>query len=166
MIFWIEAHPGLAAWVQAVFSVIAILAAIGIAVWQRRADRQARILADAENDRRIRSIAAIGAVIALQTIRDTADVAKEMPLPLYREGAVARLQEGIRFFTQVNLTRLTLDEAHFVARVMTACTSSIGILLANVAGDDQMTRLHVSAGLADIRAGVGDIQDVFPDVVQ
>ncbi len=30
-LFWIEHHPGLATWVQAVFSVLAIFAAVGVA---------------------------------------------------------------------------------------------------------------------------------------
>jgi hypothetical protein len=36
MLEWIEGHEGLAAWVQAVFSVVAIGAGFAVAVWQQR----------------------------------------------------------------------------------------------------------------------------------
>jgi hypothetical protein len=47
---WIEHHPGLAAWLQAAGSVIAITAAFAVAYLQRHFD-----LADREQDRRIRA---------------------------------------------------------------------------------------------------------------
>lgn len=43
---WIENHPGLAAWVQAVGSLIAVGAAAFIAVWQTRKARESRMLAE------------------------------------------------------------------------------------------------------------------------
>ncbi|WP_300627036.1 hypothetical protein [Pseudomonas sp.] len=41
--YWIEHHPGLASWVQAVFSVIAIFAAAGIPLWHTKRARAQRI---------------------------------------------------------------------------------------------------------------------------
>lgn len=165
MICWIEAHPGLAAWVQAVFSVIAILAAIGIAVWQRHVDREATRIAQLETDNRIRSVATMGANLALKTINDLAEVAKVVSLSLYRDGAVARLQQGINFFARVDLTRLTLQEAQAVADVIGGCMGAIAMVSTAVTGDDVMTRLHISGGLYGIRAKVGDVKLTFPDVV-
>ena len=40
---WIESHPGLASWVQAVFSVIAIFAAAGIPLWHANRARAQRV---------------------------------------------------------------------------------------------------------------------------
>jgi hypothetical protein len=41
LIEWIDEHPGLAAWLQAIFTIIAIVAAIWISHWELRATKRA-----------------------------------------------------------------------------------------------------------------------------
>jgi hypothetical protein len=62
---WIEQHPGLAAWVQGVGTLLAILAAAGIALWQADAGRRGQARrATAELRARREAAALITATIA------------------------------------------------------------------------------------------------------
>lgn len=53
MLEWIEHHAGLAAWVQAVGSIAAIIAVFAVVVFQKRVEQTARIAVDRERGRRI-----------------------------------------------------------------------------------------------------------------
>lgn len=83
--YWIEHHPGLASWVQAVGSICAILAAIGIANrdsrFRRKAEREFRLGAvtrgiTAVADARTRVMAGFEGVKAMGASRNLVDSIK------------------------------------------------------------------------------------------
>lgn len=81
LLIWMDANPGLAAWVQATGSVVAILAAVAIASQQHRNDQRCK-----KEDAKQRSIA--HAVRLYMIAKEFADVVDKVLDPIFQDGAV------------------------------------------------------------------------------
>ena len=125
--YWIEHHPGLASWVQAVGSIAAILAAIWIA------SRDSRMRRNAEAESRKNAVVRAEAVVkeAALRVRLAIDVNKNLTAPqkgLISTGLSQSLQhltevsssDGVNsaIHTQLFLTRVAVEDvALFVSAI-------------------------------------------------
>ncbi|MCD7040050.1 hypothetical protein LRQ11_23615 [Pseudomonas sp. MAFF 311095] len=96
--FWIEHHPGLASWVQAIGSLLALAVAIGVA---RKQGRQSRKLFrdqvnHASEEARLQRIASLRATVEVAEIvaRRVIEVAKKMP-DIIVEGSAPRHRDAL-----------------------------------------------------------------------
>jgi hypothetical protein len=97
--YWIEHHPGLASWVQAVGSIAAILAAIWIA------SRDSRMRRNAEVESRKNAVVRAEAVVkeAALRVRLAIDVNKDITLP-QKDLVSTGLSQSLQHLTEVSLS--------------------------------------------------------------
>lgn len=127
--YWIEHHPGLASWVQAVGSIAAILAAIWIA------SRDSRMRRNAEAEIRANAVLRAEAVVseAALRVRLAIDVHKGITphqLDLISTGLSQSLQhltevvssDGVNsaIHTQLFLTRVAVEDVALFVRAITS----------------------------------------------
>ncbi|MEE1866898.1 hypothetical protein [Pseudomonas auratipiscis] len=95
--YWIEHHPGLASWVQAVGSIAAILAAIWIA------SRDSRIRRNAEAESRKNALVRAEAAVKEATLRVrlAIDVLKDSVPPFQTEVISIGLSQSLQHLTEV-----------------------------------------------------------------
>jgi len=117
---WVESHPGLASWVQAIGSLLAIITAMGGVWWQHRSGKEAHLHQIKENNILMAEICLEMCNAVLSVIRDTEikpkkyaslaegliaqSMAKE--LPIENPNSVERvldLQETMRLLLSKNL---------------------------------------------------------------
>jgi hypothetical protein len=129
--YWIEHHPGLASWVQAVGSIAAILAAVWIASSDSRLRRKAETAA--KREAAVRAIAVVGEA----GLRVNAAIESMKNLNVHREmmntiaASLSQSQQHLKevilsqgvdsmIYTQLFLTRIAVEDAahllHAIAR--------------------------------------------------
>ncbi|WP_273823064.1 hypothetical protein [Pseudomonas asplenii] len=95
---WIESHPGLASWVQAIGSHVALVVAIGVAWWQGRQSRklfQDQVDHQAE-EARLQRIASLRATVEVAEIvaNRVINAARKMP-DIVKEGSAPRHKDAL-----------------------------------------------------------------------
>jgi hypothetical protein len=128
---WIESHPGLASWVQAVGSILAILAAIWIANrdsrFRRNADKEARLGAlvraiTAVADAKARVVAGFEGVIKTGASRNFVDAIKSDLEKSEQHLKEAMSIEGVdsKIYVQLYEARTAIEEATQVIYLVSA----------------------------------------------
>ncbi|MBF8660822.1 hypothetical protein [Pseudomonas putida] len=125
---WIEAHPGLASWVQAVGSIAAILAAIWIASRDSRMKRNAE--RESRKNARVRAEAVVkeAALRVFAAIDILEEIIPNSQVSMLSAGLSQSMQhlsevsasEGVEseIYTQLFLTRIAVEDvAHFVSMI-------------------------------------------------
>lgn len=129
--YWIEHHPGLASWVQAVGSIAAILAAVWIASSDSRLRRKAETAA--KKDAVVRAIAVVGeaslrvnaAIEGLKNLNVQREMMNTIAASLSQSQQHLKeviLSQGVdsMIYTQIFLTRIAVEDAahllHAIAR--------------------------------------------------
>jgi hypothetical protein len=96
--FWIEHHPGLASWVQAIGSLLALAVAIGVARKQGRQSRKLFLdqVNHASEEARLQRIASLRATVEVAEIvaRRVIEVARKMP-DILVEGSAPRYRDAL-----------------------------------------------------------------------
>ncbi|NWA24713.1 hypothetical protein HX866_07395 [Pseudomonas gingeri] len=96
--YWVESHPGLASWVQAIGSHVALVVAIGVAWWQGRQSRklfQDQVNHQAEESR-LQRIASLRATVEVAEIvaKRVINAARKMP-DILVEGNAPRHRDAL-----------------------------------------------------------------------
>jgi hypothetical protein len=143
----LDVHPSLAAWAQAVFSVLAIIAAIGIAMWQRRSERIARLQVVADQQDRFKNAATLAMNGAIETIRQIAGVAAVTPLSVYGPGSLHGLGVIRATLAGIDLSQLGQSDAAAVNTVLRACIDVEGTLLMPISLDNDGIREQLASAI-------------------
>ncbi|WP_454839661.1 hypothetical protein [Pseudomonas hormoni] len=150
--YWIEHHPGLASWVQAVGSISAILAAIWIANrdsrFRRNADREARLGAlvraiTAVADAKSRVVAGFEGVMKIGSSRNFVDTIKSDLEKSEQHLKEAMAIQGVdsKIYIHLYEARTAVEEATQILYLVSSEKAS---------GDKILTRL--SAALDSLKA--------------
>ncbi len=139
--------PTWAAWIQAIFSIIAILAAIGIAMWQRHVEYWMRH-EKAEDQRKGRQSAAIiamdGVIEVMQQIKG--DCCSNAAFGS-SGGSLHRLSVFRAGLVAVDLAKLSQNEATAVAGVSEACAATEAALLVPIEYDRDDYRRQIAGAI-------------------
>ncbi|WP_155766714.1 hypothetical protein [Pseudomonas putida] len=148
---WIESHPGLASWVQAVGSIAAIVAAIWIA------SRDSRMRRKAEAESRKNALARAEAVVSEATLRVVAaiDVLKEI-IPQFQIDVISKgLSQSLQHLTEVILSEGVDAETHtqlFTTRIAVEDVAHFVHMITPEKNWTASTRLSVQKRLAQIES--------------
>lgn len=140
---WIEAHPGLAAWFQAIFSVIAIFSAIGIAMWQRHVSRKELLIQSQIASNKAADLAA--KVFQLIAWSSTALVwkAEHSDWGKYKDGMMERIVDQRSLISTLNFSDFNSQQVAAIVKVRDACGSMISVLLHSVDENDKFQRANL-----------------------
>lgn len=154
------------AWVQAVGSVFAIVAAAGIALWQRHDEKRQR---DSEAKEQSNKSVALASLVLARTqyaISDLAQFGIKYPMQLYRDGNLERLRELGRLLAELDLTQLSINQAEAIVSARDDCVAAMSLLISPAFEDDTQSRAHTSKCAENIVDNLKIYKSVFPQVVQ
>lgn len=163
LLFWIEKHPGLAAWLQAVFSIIAIIAAVLMGWWQTHTVRKQSRIEEERSDVKNAGLCLLAIRSLGEALSDISHVSGTVPLHVHREGSIVRINQCLNLLEKVAITRLKPEQIIICAQIVTQGGNAISILSADVRGDDEMSRLHVKNGIAAIKDQAENSWKVFQE---
>lgn len=140
---WIEAHPGLAAWFQAIFSVIAIISAIGIAMWQRHVSRKEFIIQSHATSKKATELAAKILQLIAWSSTALAWKAEHSDWEKYKDGMMERIIDQRSLLSTLNFSDFNSQQVAAIVKVRDACGSMISVLRQSVDENDKFERANM-----------------------
>ncbi|MDP9992024.1 hypothetical protein J2W28_001052 [Variovorax boronicumulans] len=161
VVLWTNANSGLASWVQAVFSVLAILATSGVVLWQHELERKRQKEADVESRRRRHSV-----VVALAHVTSThaAWLRKKLPdraalMDIKNKNVYFEMEDIARIAARIEAVPLhELDDAIMARDLLLLTESCLSLKRLLSAGIADANRLNSTEYEDFFRAFDGEVE--------